>query len=81
MANTLSGFCALYNKNEQSIIEQMQKFKMFRIQAAPKATNVTLESQERIAKMNINAHERATKDKIEVEEMMQRQRLEIEMMR
>ena len=80
MANALSGFSALYSKNEQSRIEQMQKFEMFRIQAAAEATKATLESQERIAKMNIDAQERATRDKIEAEERMQRQRLELEMM-
>jgi hypothetical protein len=80
MANALSGFSALYSKSEQSRMEQMQKFEMFMMQVAPEATKATLESQERVAKMNIDAQERATRVKIEVEERMQRQRIELEMM-
>jgi hypothetical protein len=80
MANALSCFSALYDKSEQSNMEQMQKFEMFRIQVVVEATKATLESQERIAKMNICAQERATRDKIEAEEMMQRQIMELEMM-
>jgi hypothetical protein len=80
MANALSGFLTLYSKSEQSRMEQMQKFKMFRIQAAAEATKATLESQERVATMNIDAQERATRDKIEAEEKMQRQIIELEMM-
>ena len=80
MANAFSGFSALYSENEQSMMEQMQKFKIFRIQATAEATKAILESQERIFKMDIDAQERATRDKIEVEEMMERQRLEPEMM-
>ena len=42
MANALSGFSVLYRKNEQSRMEQMQKFEMFMIQAVAKATKVIL---------------------------------------
>jgi hypothetical protein len=80
MANALSGFLTLYSKSEQSRMEQMQKFKMFRIQAAAEATKATLESQERVATMDIDAQERATRDKIEAKERMQRQRIDFEMM-
>ena len=55
MANALSGFSTSYSKNEQSMMKQMQKFEIFMIQAVGEATNATIESQERIAKMNIDA--------------------------
>ena len=55
MANALSGLSALYSKNEQLMMKQMQKFEIFIIQVVGEATNVTIESQEMIAKMNIDA--------------------------
>ena len=47
MANALSGFLTLYSKSEQSRMEQMQKFEMFRIQTVAEATKATLESHRR----------------------------------
>ena len=57
MANALSGFAALYDNNERSRIEQLQKFETFRIQAVAEATKATFKSQERTSKDAIEADE------------------------
>ena len=62
------------------MIEQMQQFEIFKIQAADEATNATLESQKMVGKMKIGAQERATNDRIEAEKMMRRQKIELEML-